>query len=123
MNTVALVGRLTKDPHARDTTTGRQAAVLRLAVPRGTSGSDDAVFVTVVCFDRLAAATLDHLGRGRRVAVTGRLDQRTWTDDAGNRRERHQVVAERIDFLDAPAHAGAGPGAGEGGADAAPDAA
>lgn len=108
MNTVALVGRLTKDPLARGTTTGRPAAVLRLAVPRRTSASDDAVFVTVVCFDRLAAATLDHVGRGRRVAVTGRLDQRTWTDDAGTRRERHQVVAERIDFLDAPAQSGAG---------------
>lgn len=121
MNTVALVGRLTKDPVPRDTSTGRPAVQLRLAVPRRSNGSDDAVFVTVVCFDRLAAATLDHVGRGRRVAVTGRLDQRTWTDDAGNRRERHQVVAERIDFLDAPA--GSGTVAEEDAADAAPDAA
>ena len=121
MNNVALVGRLTKDPVARGTTTGRPAAVLRLAVPRRSSGSDDAVFVTVVCFDRQAAATLDHVGKGRRVAVTGRLDQRTCTDDAGNRRERHQVVAERIDFLDAPAQSGVD--AEEDGAGAAPDAA
>lgn len=121
MNTVALVGRLTNDPVPRGTTTGRPAAVLRLAVPRRPSGSDDAVFVTVVCFDRLAATTLEHGGRGRRVAITGRLDQRTWTDDAGNRRERHQVVAERLDWLDAPARSGAVTESDD--ADAAPDAA
>lgn len=102
MNTVAIVGRLTADPTARASTAYGRVAVLRLAVPRRSDASHDAVFVNVVCFDRLAAAALEHLAAGRRVAVTGRLDHRRWTDDAGRPRERHEVVAERLDWLDGP---------------------
>lgn len=102
MNTVALVGRLTCDPRARSTADA-PVTVLRLAVARRSGAADDAVFVNVVCFGRLAAAALEHLTRGRRVAVTGRLDHYIWTDVAGRRRERHEVVAERLDWLDSPA--------------------
>lgn len=107
MNTVALVGRLTRDPVPRGATPDGPVAVLRLAVPRR-NGGDDAVFVNVVCFDRLASAALEHLAHGRRVAVTGRLEHREWTDDAGARRERHEVVADRLDWLDTPARVDAG---------------
>ncbi|MGH9164552.1 MAG: single-stranded DNA-binding protein [Acidimicrobiales bacterium] len=107
MNTVALVGRLTRDPLPRGATPEGPVAVLRLAVPRR-NGNDDAVFVNVVCFDRLGAAALEHLTSGRRVAVTGRLEHREWTNDTGARRERHEVVAERLDWLDAPVRVDAG---------------
>ncbi|HVM02845.1 MAG TPA: single-stranded DNA-binding protein [Acidimicrobiales bacterium] len=101
MNNVALVGRLARDPVSR--TGAAEVAVLRLAVPRRSAARDDAVFVNVVVFDRQAAAALEHLRRGRRVAVVGRLDHRRWTDDSGARRERHEVVADHVEWLDAPA--------------------
>lgn len=101
MNTVALVGRLACDPMPRSG--APDVVVLRLAVPRRSGARDDAVFVNVVVFDRQAAAALEHLRRGRRVAVTGRLDHRRWTDDTGARRERHEVLADHVDWLDAPA--------------------
>lgn len=101
MNTIALVGRLTRDPVPRSDTA--EVAVLRLAVPRRSAAREDAVFVNVVVFDRQATAALEHLRRGRRVAVVGRLDHRRWTDDSGARRERHEVLADHVEWLDAPA--------------------
>lgn len=101
MNNVALVGRLARDPMVRSE--AAEVVVLRLAVPRRSAARDDAVFVNVVVFDRQATAALEHLRRGRRVAVVGRLDHRRWTDDSGARRERHEVLADSVDWLDAPA--------------------
>ena len=47
-------------------------------------------------------AAAEHLRKGRLVAVSGRLAQDEWTTDTGERRQRVYVVAESIDFLDAP---------------------
>lgn len=101
MNRIQLIGRLTGDPDTRTSTEGTPLTHFRLAVPRPTN-RDEAVFVSIVCFERLALTAGEHLRKGRRIAVDGRLDQREWTDRDGSRHERHGVVAESIDFLDAP---------------------
>ena len=102
MNNVNLIGRLTRDPELRRTSDDNALAVLRLAVPRRRGGEDSgAVFVNVVCFGRQAEAADEYLYKGRRVAVEGRLEQREWTDPDGEPRSRHEVIAERLEFLDA----------------------
>ena len=101
MNSVALVGRLTRDPESRETTSGTALTVLRLAVPRQRD-EHDAVFIDVVCFDRQALHVAVYLTKGRRVAVTGRLEQREWTAADGGQRSRHEVVAQTVDFIDGP---------------------
>ncbi len=102
MNNVTLIGRLTKDPEVRTTADQNRLAVLRLAIPRRKTGEDaGAVFVNVVCFGRQAEAADEYLYKGRRVAVEGRLEQREWTDPDGEARSRHEVIAERLEFIDA----------------------
>ena len=101
MNRIHLIGRLTADPETRTTTHGDPKATFRLAVPK-MADRDTAVFVSVTCFGRIALVVADHLTKGRRVAVEGRLDQREWLDEAGTRHERYGVVADGIDFLDSP---------------------
>lgn len=101
MNTVVLVGRLTRDPEIRDTTTETAMAVLRLAVPRSRD-DDDPVYVDVVCFGRLAVSVGAFLAKGRLVGVTGRLGHQEWTTPDGGRRSRHEVVASSVEYLDAP---------------------
>ena len=101
MNRVQLIGRLTADPEGRTSTEGTALTHFRLAVPRS-GNRDEAIFVSVVCFERLALVAAEHLTKGRRVAVDGRLDQREWLDRDGARHERHGIVADAIDFLDAP---------------------
>lgn len=101
MNSVQLIGRLTRDPDAGQTTSGMPVTTLRLAIDRlGSKGAD---FVTVKTWDRLATATAEHLTSGRRVAVQGRLAHEEWVGSDGRRAERLTVVAHRVDFLDAPA--------------------
>ena len=101
MNSVQLIGRLTHDPDADHTTSGTAVTTFRLAIDR--PGSNAADFLTVKTWDRLAETTAEHLTRGRRVAVQGRLAQEEWVGSDGRRAERLTVVADRVEFLDAPA--------------------
>ncbi|MDQ3570040.1 MAG: single-stranded DNA-binding protein [Actinomycetota bacterium] len=102
MNSVNLIGRLTRDPELRTTNGGTPVCTLRLAVPRPPKdGSDQgAVFVDVTAFARQGEAVAEHMAKGRQVAVTGRLEYREWTGEDGSPRSRHEVVASQIDFVD-----------------------
>jgi single-strand DNA-binding protein len=101
MNSVQLIGRLTHDPDAGHTARGTAVTSFRLAIDRpGRNGAD---FVTVKAWERLAEVTAEHLTRGRRVAVQGRLAHEAWMGSDGRRAERLTVVADRVEFLDAPA--------------------
>lgn len=102
MNCVQLIGRLTHNPELTRTVNGTAVATFRVAVARLGDGAD---FVTVKTWDRLARTVADHLVRGRRVAVAGRLEHSEWTDPDGRRADRLVVVADRVDFLDPPRNA------------------
>jgi len=103
MNSIQLVGRLTADPELRYSPTGTAIGKFRIAVPR--RGGDDAGadFVDIVAFNRLGEVCAEHLGKGRQVAVTGRLNYSEWTAEDGGRRSRHEVIAEDVTFLGSPA--------------------
>ncbi len=106
MNTTQLVGRLTADPVLRHTSNGTPVTDVRLAVDRRGDGTD---FISVTVWSRTAEVVTEHLARGRRVGVTGRLEQQQWTDkQSGTNRERLVVVADSIEFLDAPRRDGDG---------------
>jgi single-strand DNA-binding protein len=68
----------------------------------GRPGRNGADFVTVKTWDRLAQTTAEHLTRGRRVGVQGRLAHEEWNSSDGRRTERLLVVADRVEFLDPP---------------------
>ncbi len=103
MNTVNLIGRLTADPELRNTNGGTPVCTVRLAVnrPRKDGKDQGAVFIDVVSFSRQAEAVAEHLGKGRQIAVTGRLEYREWTTDEV-RHSLHEVIAQDVTFLDAP---------------------
>ncbi len=101
MNSVQLIGRLTRDPDADHTAGGTAVTTFRLAIDQ--PGRDNADFVTIKTWARLAEVTAEHLARGRRVAVQGRLAHEEWIGSDGRRAERLTVVADRVEFLDAPA--------------------
>ena len=104
MNAVNIVARLTADPVLRETRGGKQVAELRVAI-RGVKradGTEQVDFVDVTAWNGLAEITARHLAKGRLVGVSGRIAQDEWTTESGERRQRVYVVAESIDFLDAP---------------------
>jgi single-strand DNA-binding protein len=107
MNTTTFTGRLTADPEVRFAATGTPVATLRVA---NNDRDEHPVFVTVTAFATLAQVVADHLTKGRKVGVTGRLYLDEWQTD-GQKRSRLTVIANQIDFLDAPpttAHVHAG---------------
>lgn len=96
MNTVSLIGRLTRDPELNTTNAGHPVCNMRVAVDG--VGSDDTLYIDVTSFGTQAAACAEHLRRGRLVAVAGRLVYREWKADDGSKRSRHKVVG-RVEFL------------------------
>ena len=108
MNSVNLIGRLTRDPELRTTASGTPVCTMRVAVPRRRKDGEDqgAVFVDVVSFNGQAEAVADHLAKGRQVAVTGRLEHRQWQGPDGSPHSRHEVIAERVEFLARPSGQG-----------------
>lgn len=103
MNKVNLIGRLTKDPELRHTQGGTATTTIRLAVPRRKRNGEEQppVYVDVVSFDKQAEAVCSYLAKGRRVAVTGRLEYREWeSQQDGSFHSKHEVVADEIEFLD-----------------------
>jgi single-strand DNA-binding protein len=109
MNTVNLIGNLATDVELREVGgrkegADKKVASFLLAVDHG--GADGgADFVWVSAWDRQGEVCAEYLGKGSRVGVEGRLKSRTWEKE-GERRDRVEVTARRVEFLSAPSRAG-----------------
>jgi len=102
INQVILMGRLTRDPEQRTTTSGRTVVSFSVAVDRQTQ-DDQADFFDVTAWEKLGELVMQYLSKGRRVLVQGRLRQDSWEDkETGKRRSRIEVVASDVTFLDGP---------------------
>lgn len=97
MNSVCLVGRIT-EPEVRTTTTGKEVATFRIAVGRG----DDTQWFSVAAWGKSAEFVGSYLGKGRLVAVEGRLQARKYTASDGSNREVVEIVANNVQGLDRP---------------------
>ncbi|GAB6159112.1 single-stranded DNA-binding protein [Desulfotomaculum varum] len=105
LNKVILIGRLTRDPELRYTTNGIAVAKMTLAVDRPQFNKEkekEADFIDVVVWQKQAEVCANNLGKGRLVAVEGRLQIRSYDDSQGIRRKAAEVVADNIRFLDWP---------------------
>jgi len=105
LNRVILIGRLTRDPELRILPSGVPVATFTLAVDRpfiNQQGEREADFIDVVVWRKQAESVSNHLGKGRLVAVEGRLQVRRYETQEGQRRRVVEVVAETVRFLDRP---------------------
>ena len=102
INQVILMGRLTRDPEQRTTTSGKSVTSFSLAVDR--AGQDDqADFFDVTAWEKTGELVAQYLSKGRRCLVQGRLRQDSWDDkETGKKRSRVEVVAFDVTFLDGP---------------------
>lgn len=118
INSVVLVGRLTRDPESRTTTSGKSVVNFSIAVTKRfkpQDGSPDADFFNIVAWGNTADFVVNYLGKGRLVAVEGRLQSRKYTTQDGNSREVVEVVADNVQGLDRPRDDQGGSGGGGGG--------
>lgn len=101
-NVVELIGNITRDPELRFTPSGAAVANFGLAVNRRwrnqqtNEWEEQTSFFDVVCWRELAENVTESLTKGARVIVTGRLDQRTWETQDGEKRSKVEVVADEV---------------------------
>lgn len=95
MNKVLLSGFLGHDPELRQTNSGKSVCNLSLAVRRSQEITD---FIPVTCWQATADFAAKYFKKGSRIEVCGRLQKRTWEDDAGNRHATLEVIAESVEF-------------------------
>ncbi|HKM39921.1 MAG TPA: single-stranded DNA-binding protein [bacterium] len=105
LNKVILIGRLTHDPELRYTASGIPVGRFSLAVDRpftNQQGERETDFIDIVVWRKLAEVCANNLGKGRLVAVEGRLQLRSYETQDGQKRRVAEVVAENVRFLDWP---------------------
>ena len=105
INRVTLVGRLTRDPELRHLPSGSPVLQLGLAVngrqkDEAGNWTDKPNFFDVKVFGNHAEMLSQHLAKGRRVGIDGRLDWSSWEAQDGSKRSKVEVVAFQVQFLD-----------------------
>jgi len=104
LNKVMLIGNLGTDPEMRYTANGSAVTTFRLAVSRSFGGEEgrreETEWFTIVSWNKLAELLGQHLQKGRKVYVEGRLAQRSWDGPDGQKRYRTEVIANQVLFLD-----------------------
>jgi single-strand DNA-binding protein len=101
-NNIDLVGNLTRDPELRYTPGGMPVATFGLAVNlrrqnRQTNEWEDRPsFFDIVCYGSLGENVSESLQRGSRVMVVGRLEQRSWETQDGDKRSKIEVIADEV---------------------------
>ena len=112
MNTVTLVGRLTRDPEVRVAQGANPTAVARftLAVDRRFNRDEEtADFISCVAFGKTAQFVEKYFSKGMRMGLTGRLQISSYTNKEGKTVHKADVIAESVEFVEskqqaAPAH-------------------
>ena len=101
-NNVTLVGNVTRDPEIRYTPSGQTVATFGLAVNRRWQNrqtnewEEQVSFFDVKCWAQMAENVSESVAKGTRVVVTGRLEQRSWETDNGDKRSKIEVVADEV---------------------------
>lgn len=102
MNRVIFVGNIASDVETRTTNSGKTCALFRLAVQRIRSNKDgkrEADFFPVVAWGKTAELCVRFLSKGRKVAIDGRLQTRSYDAQDGSRRHVTEIIAEQVEFL------------------------
>ncbi len=102
VNSVVLIGRLTKDPELRTTGSGTPVVSFTLAVNRRfkSQGQPEADFINCVAWNKTAETMARYLHKGSLIAITGRIETRNYENQQGQRVYVTEVVADSFDFLE-----------------------
>ena len=96
-NTVTVVGNVTRDPELRFTPGGAPVVNFGLAWNRKDQNGEEVVsFFDITCWRSLAENVAESITKGQRVIVYGRLDQRSWENQEGERRSKVEIVADEV---------------------------
>lgn len=100
MNFVLLTGNLATDVEIKETASGKTMATFSLAVTKQynvSTGENVADFFDVILWEKQADYAYKYLSKGKKIALTGKLETNTYTDKDGVKRKVFKVVGEKID--------------------------
>ena len=97
MNKVYLIGNLTRDPELSETTSG--IAVCRLSIAVNRTYNNDVDYFNITVWRAVAENCGKFLKKGSKVAVCGSLQNRSYEDKDGNKRNYTDIVANEVEFL------------------------
>ena len=102
MNRVILIGNLANDPESRTTQSGITQCSFRLAVQRrfkGANGERETDFLPVVCWRQTAEFAQRYLAKGRKVAVEGSIQTRSYDAQDGSKRYVTEIIADSVEAV------------------------
>ena len=102
MNKVILIGNLANDPESRTTQNGIAQCSFRLAVQRrfkGANGERETDFLPVVCWRQTAEFAQRYLAKGRKVAVEGSIQTRSYDVQDGSKRYVTEIIANSVEVV------------------------
>ena len=104
MNKAILIGRLTKDPELRYTSSNRAVCQFTVAIDRPftnqSTGQREADFINVVAWDKTAENIGKYMTKGRLIAVEGRIQTRNYDNNEGKKVYVTEVIANNVQFLE-----------------------
>ena len=100
LNKAILMGRLTADPELRHTQSNIPVTSFTLAVDRTFGQDKQTDFLDIVAWRNTAEVVSKWFRKGMLVAVSGRIQTRTWEDKQGNKRKSVEVVADEAFFAE-----------------------
>jgi len=105
INRVVLIGRLVRDPELKYTQNGAAVSNFSIANNRtyAVSGEkrEQVSYFNCIAWGKGGELIVQYCKKGQRIAVEGRLQQRSWDDQSGNKRQVVEVVVENFQFLTA----------------------
>ena len=104
LNKVIIMGRLTANPELRSTPSGTSVLQFTVAVDRNYKQGEEkqADFINCVAFKQTAEFISKHFGKGRMIAIEGRLQSRTYDDKNGIKHYITEVIVENVSFTGEP---------------------
>lgn len=105
MNKVILIGNLTKNINLKYLTTGVAVGESSMAINQVYKKQDgtkvqDTCFIDIVMYGRSAEISNQYLKKGSKLCIEGKLNFQQWSDQYGNKRSKHIVSVEKVEFLD-----------------------
>lgn len=102
MNKVILAGRMATDAELKQATNGKSVATFRLAVNRRTASGEnpEADFFNVTAWQNTAEFVAKYFRKGSAICICGRIQNRTWTDQSGQKRYATDILAEEANFVE-----------------------
>lgn len=103
MNKIILMGRLTRDPEVRYTTTGKAVCQFTLAVNRpfvNNEGQREADFINIIVWGKSGELAGNSLSKGHRVLIEGRLQIRNYDGKDGKKHYVTEVITNSFEFIE-----------------------